>query len=214
MHERGVIVMKKKITIFFLIVSLIVITTSFALVGNAEQSVHKTIIILDLSEKELTTGFILPASVEIIEEEAFEGTAIIKIELPETVKSVGDRAFANIDTLRSIRIPLATKVIAATAFAGSKNVTINAVPNSYARKFARTQGLPFSPVASFCATNQGTMSFSSAEGAHFDFITVISEEYKLERNYRQLEEYNVVGTLDIIFNEIQGRGPPMRTVTC
>ncbi len=206
--------MKKTTQLLIIVAFFVAVITSFALAGDATQSPSKAIIVLELPEKELVSEFVLPESVEIIEEEAFEGTAIITIELPDTVKTIGDRAFANISTLRSIRIPLATKAIASTAFAGSNNVTINAVPNSYARKFARAQGLPFSPVASFCATNQGTVSFSSAEGTQFDFITVTCEEYKPERKYRQLEEINVVGTLDIIFSEIQGRGPPIREVTC
>ena len=52
-----------------------------------------------------TPTFNLPASLQIIEAEAFEGTAIVTVDLPETVETIGERAFANIPTLRQITIP-------------------------------------------------------------------------------------------------------------
>ena len=44
--------------------------------------------------------FRFPASLQIIEEEAFEGTSIVIVDLPESVEEIGDRAFAEIETLK------------------------------------------------------------------------------------------------------------------
>ena len=60
--------------------------------------------------------FQLPVSLRVIEDEAFEGTAIVSAALPDSVESIGERAFANISALRSVKIPNATKEIAKSAF--------------------------------------------------------------------------------------------------
>lgn len=99
--------------------------------------------------------FKLPASLKIIEDEAFEDTAIENVALPESVESVGERAFASITTLRSVRIPDNTQHIAATAFEGSRSLTIIAASNSYARNWAKENGIAFEQILVISAGNSG-----------------------------------------------------------
>ena len=76
-----------------------------------------------------TTTFKLPASLKAIQDEAFEGTALVTVDLSGTsVEKIGERAFANIPTLIGIRVPEKTRFIAKTAFAGSDHVTLTGAP--------------------------------------------------------------------------------------
>ena len=156
------------------------------------------------------SGFRLPASLSVIEDEAFEGTAITEVELPETVTAIGERAFANISTLRSIRIPVLTGTIASTAFEGSGNLTIHAAPNSYARKYARAVGIPFVPYATFRAANQSAVNINISDHSNEDAAIDPSETQTPEKQWHRVEEIRGTGTLELIFNDIQGRGPPLR----
>ena len=113
--------MKKRIAILLFLFLVLAFTVSYA---SMELNASGSTAPFDLSDPNAIPIFNLPESLEIIEDEAFEGTAIVRIELPEMVSIIGERAFANISTLRSIRIPLATQSIAASAFAGSSQITI------------------------------------------------------------------------------------------
>ena len=96
-----------------------------------------------VQEEQSAPVFELPKSLRIIEDEAFEGTAIVTAELPDTVEHIGERAFSDIPSLRSVTIPRQTSCIARTAFAGSGQVVINGAPDSYARTWARENGIRF-----------------------------------------------------------------------
>ncbi|MBQ6480480.1 MAG: leucine-rich repeat protein [Anaerolineaceae bacterium] len=153
----------------------------------------------------------LPISLMIIEDEAFEGTAIEQVELSDSVISIGNQAFANIKTLRSIRIPMSTISIAKTAFAGSQNVMITATPNSYAWTWAKENRLPLSPFAVLCAGTDSqsvvaTLSYASKEVLD---TAESSEKQETNRIWRKLEEIQAHGTIEIIANVVQGRAPPM-----
>ena len=106
-------------------------------------------------EKAAQPTFKLPASLQSIEDEAFEGTALVEVEIPEKVEHIGERAFSNIPSLRNVRIPEQTTSIAKTAFAGSNHVLIIGVPGSYARKYAAENRIPFAPLTVMYA-NAGT----------------------------------------------------------
>lgn len=107
------------------------------------------------SEKvEAVPTFVLPASLCIIEDEVFEGTAIVSVDLPDTVENIGERAFADIPTLRSIKIPGKVKQIAKTAFVGSNQVTVMSTYGSYAFAWARENEIPYVPATVFVADNQ------------------------------------------------------------
>lgn len=209
--------MKKHVFYIIVIFSLLTIISSFASTENSTPG--NTSVLLDLAEvhdvvakkdnvAQIAFAFVLPRSVESIDDEAFEGTAIVRIELPENANTIGERAFANISTLRFIRIPRTTTTIATTAFNGSEKVTINASPNSYARKFAKNQGLLFQPITTFCASAYVTPTVFIINSLYeaIDVENVVSQEHI---NYwKKLEEKKIVGILDIIYNSIRGRGPP------
>ena len=196
--------MKKALPFILILLCVLTFTISFA---AAERG---TFIGLEIPEKEIITESKLPASVTIIEDEAFEGTTLVKVDLPETVTKVGERAFANISSLREVKIPIATKYIASTAFEGSYRTTITAPANSYARAYARNQGLPFSPIVMFCATTQAP----SVSALSFNRSTEVVEtegksDFNPETQWRRIEELNVTRTEELIANHVQGRAPPM-----
>ena len=95
----------------------------------------------------------LPTSLTIIEDEAFVGTAITNVVLPENVEVIGDYAFANIQTLMKISIPNKTAYIGKNAFKDSTNVKITGAPKGYAKTWAHEHGIPFNPITSFYAFN-------------------------------------------------------------
>ena len=65
-----------------------------------------------------------PASLMVIEAEAFEGTPFQAIIIPDTVTAIGNRAFANCRNLVYVYIPASVKSIAPDAFADCPNVII------------------------------------------------------------------------------------------
>ena len=172
---------------------------------------------MNLEEENAITGadaqpaFRLPASLRFIEDEAFEGTAIVSIDLPETVESIGENAFANIPTLRSVKIPENTKKIARTSFAGSSNVMITGTPGSYARTYARENGLPFSPVTVVYA-GTGSVQVSEAESVHRTRIDTdtndAAEGNDAAPQWRPAEESKTEQYDQCIAHSIVGRAPP------
>ena len=157
--------------------------------------------------------FRLPALLQIIEEEAFEGTAFVTVELPETVETIGEKAFANIPTLRSVKIPEKTREIAVTAFAGSDYVTIIAAPGSYARTWARENGVPFAPITVMFAGTGSSLISASAAGFEADFsLNFDSADDKTEnRQWRPAGEIKADQYEQFIANHILGRAPPAGT---
>ena len=104
-------------------------------------------------------SFNLPSSLRIIDDSAFEGTALVSVDIPESVTYIGDNAFANIPTLLAVQIPDATEFIGNNAFGNRKNVTITTSSNSYARTWAKDNGFRFRLLATFSASN-GVVSYS------------------------------------------------------
>lgn len=165
-------------------------------------------------EEEAIISFVLPAGLKIIEAEAFEGTAIRSVALPARVEVIGDRAFANIPTLRGIHIPEKTRIIARSAFSGSDQVTITGVPGSYARRFARENGIPFAPTrtvyagigAPQLAVNAAARpSRMDADDAH------AAENGKIRKDtqWRPIGEIKADQNDQLITNQISGRAPPL-----
>ena len=62
--------------------------------------------------------FTLPASVQSIEEQAFEGAAMTVADIPDGCESIGDHAFRNCPTLTQIRIPASVTSIGDGVFDG------------------------------------------------------------------------------------------------
>ncbi len=155
--------------------------------------------------------FKLPAGLKIIEDEAFEGTAIVFIDLPETVESIGEQAFANITTLRKVNIPERTKQISRIAFAGSNNVIINCFPGSYGRTWAQDNGIPFVSIMVIYAgtsalqisdkiNSQSTVNYLSNADAS---ITERKHQWRPVRDI--YEDHNK----EFETNRVLGRAPPV-----
>ena len=84
----------------------------------------------------------LPESLTIIEEEAFYGSVIQGLIIPDSVKTIGPRAFANCLNLRGVELSSEIESIADDAFENCPNLTIFASRGSYAAMYAEDRGIP------------------------------------------------------------------------
>ena len=208
---------KKKMLYLIVMICLLVLTVfTCAYASNlSEDTINhfsSRLIGLRKTDKITESQFVLPAALTTIEDEAFEGTAITNIVLPENVETIGDYAFANIQTLRHISIPDKTSFICKNAFKGSVNVTISGAPKGYARVWAHENGIPFSPITSFYAFNNtvqvnGGLTNSRAE--RLDVDSEQTEEEKPKPTGRMTGELNAEKKETITAFHIQGRSPPM-----
>ena len=136
----------------------------------SEKLANLTYESFELSKTNITVAnnapsFTLPASLQIIDDSAFEGTALVSVDIPESVTYIGENAFANIPSLLAVHIPDATQFIGKDAFTNSNKVTITASSNSYARTWAKDNGFRFQVLATFSASNGGgSYSFQSDPG--------------------------------------------------
>lgn len=152
----------------------------------------------------------LPASVQIIEDEAFEGTAITNIVLPEDVTTIGERAFAKLSGLRAIKIPMATSYIAKTAFSESNGVIIIAAPDSYARNWAQENRKNYASIEVIYANvnAMGNNSTLSSIRASKDIDIASSESEERYSDWHKLDIFQSKNNIEIIANYVQGRAPP------
>ena len=74
--------------------------------------------------KSSLTKLALPANLTVIEDEAFAGTVMNAVIVPDGCTAIGSRAFANCSELVFVSVPKGT-VIAADAFEGCGSVTVN-----------------------------------------------------------------------------------------
>lgn len=142
--------------------------------GNEQQAVSAR---QEEEAKEIAGSiFKLPASLQYIDDEAFEGTALVNVQIPENVEYIGERAFSDIPTLRKVDIPEKTTTIAKSAFAGSNRVTITGAPGSYARKYARENGIPFAPLTVMYANSGTGNGISLNQASTFDDVLDTAED--------------------------------------
>ena len=87
--------------------------------------------------------FKLPSSLIIIEDEAFEGTAVETVVFQNGLVSIGSNAFGNIDVLKDVYIPDTTTYIADSAFSVTDDLTVHGVDGSNAEDWAEKHGIPF-----------------------------------------------------------------------
>ena len=97
----------------------------------------------DMAEVKSQAVFIMPISLQEIEEEAFSGTAAEIVIFPEGFLRIGDNAFEQALQLTDVYIPDTTKYIADSAFSINPDLTIHGVKGSYAQKWAKKHKVPF-----------------------------------------------------------------------
>ena len=192
--------------------SNIVTKINTRLADKTEQRIRRqSKIRKDTDNIEEIPTFRLPSSLQIIEDEAFEGTAIVSVEIPETVESIGNRAFANIPTLHSVRISPNTKHIAKTAFADSDQVVLTGTSNSYARTWANENGFPFVPIAVITANNQTTqitVTYRQSDDLfRLNQVDSCDEDEKSPTEYA-VGEFKCIWCIEGIAYHILGRSPP------
>lgn len=121
--------------------------------------------------------FILPVSLEKINDGAFEGTAVKKVVFPEGFLSLGDRAFADARNLADVYIPATVEYIGKNAFPSNKRLTIHSVIGSVAAKWAKEHQVPFVPSSIWSLLDDsGTMSNTSRIPADSYYKAVTSEK--------------------------------------
>ena len=120
---------KKSVLIFAALIVFLILPPYFAIAESLTKDNSRT--------------FILPSSLMVIEDEAFEETAVQQVILPEGLVSIGERAFENDAYLTDVYIPGTTEYIADSAFSMTANLTIHGIDGSYAMEWARRNEVPF-----------------------------------------------------------------------
>ena len=65
------------------------------------------------------------------------------ITIPDSVTSIGERAFWSCDRLTSITIPSSVTSIGEYALCGCEKLTIHAPAGSYAEQYAKENNIPY-----------------------------------------------------------------------
>ena len=83
------------------------------------------------SDTYITKEIILPDSLQVIEDNAFDNCkSLVKINLPVGLKSIGFKAFKNCDSLESLVIPDSVTYIGTMAFGNSESLKSVSLPNT------------------------------------------------------------------------------------
>ena len=199
-------IIRDKLLLFFitLIILLLVFTCVSASGNEPAENDHKTA---------LLSVFKLPASLRVIQDEAFESTALVIADLSETtVERIGERAFANIPTLTGIKLPMQIGSIAKTTFSGSCHVTLTGAPRGYTRTWAKENGIPFAPIATFTANTRTVQSISLSMHRFNPIQTGLSTDNEAKDGKDQTRK--TIGEIkdnrcqEGVAYHLQGRAPP------
>ena len=86
----------------------------------------------------------LPDTLRSIGERAFyECDRLSETVIPDSVEEIGGGAFANCEELKTVVIPASVKDIGSDVFDGSNNVTVIAEANSFAEKYCKEHNIKF-----------------------------------------------------------------------
>ena len=89
------------------------------------------------------SSFYLPERLYLIDDHAFEGTAVSTVYLRDAVVWIGDGAFADTPYLQAVYIPETVEFIGSDAFGEAADVTIFGIEGSFAARWAREHGYRF-----------------------------------------------------------------------
>lgn len=115
-----------------------------------------------------TPGFALPVSLTAIGEEAFAGIPAERVDVTESVVSIGSRAFADCARLKEITIPATVLSIDDHALEGCANVTVYGAKGSEAERFATAAGFTF--VDPNAGSGSSGAPASEAKAAELPFV--------------------------------------------
>lgn len=91
------------------------------------------------------SAFVAPASLRVIEESAFEGTAVQKVVFREGLRFIGERAFENAAQLTEVSLPTSVAYIGGAAFPVNEDLRLYGARGSYAWKWAGDHSIAFMP---------------------------------------------------------------------
>ena len=112
--------------------------------SSTQREVDEREVILYAHWTKREYDLILPASLTVIDEEAFAGgSAFTCVKLSDNTESIGSRAFASCANLEYIYIPAKTTSIADDAFNIGSGLTIIGKEGSYAEVYAGEKGFQF-----------------------------------------------------------------------
>ena len=126
----------RKVMLVLLLVFALLTAASFGIVFAETE--------LEVGKERSTAVF--PVSLRILDDEAFAGTAIEIAIFGEVLQTVGDRVFADVESLTDVYFPESTKYIGMNSFCAG--VLIHGAENSYAQVWAEENGFDFAIVNS------------------------------------------------------------------
>ena len=109
--------------------------------ATAPGGAYTTCVITVLSG--LEDALHLPGMLTEIEEEAFAGVDAAYVAVPETVRVIGARAFADCPTLRLVEFEMGTVGLGEDVFANCPELTILAPSGGTVEQYAAQNGIPF-----------------------------------------------------------------------
>lgn len=119
--------------------------------------------------------FQLPRALVTIEDEAFAGTSAQNVILPESLVSIGERAFADNRALHTVVIPRSVTAMGEHVFDGSPALTIQGEEGSYAESWAREHGIRFVQPNSMQAVMQRLQRLLKAGSLLLPFLCLPSD---------------------------------------
>ena len=167
--------------ISFLLVVLLLFTSVLTY-----RSVNKRLLISDLSS---TSTFILPQSLLLVGESAFEATPVETVIFSPGLLQIGNRAFANMENLSDVYLPSSVTSISDSAFLRNSNLTIHGVTGSYAQQWSDKNNL------SFLADYDRAASSKGEEESHPEIL-----EASVFYQYQDPDEKTLAGTAETSFS--------------
>ena len=138
--------MKKCVVVLLIVLQIVVAISCTFTEENIEFTVSRP-------------TFIFPASLVVVEDEAFSNTAAHQIVFQDEIQSIEKEAFAGSAELLDVYIPTSVKYIADSAFDINDSFTVHGVKGSYAHTWALEHRISFVNEDIWTAIPQNSGSF-------------------------------------------------------